>query len=104
MTHGPYARGEWVRAPYCADNPLLGDEFVMLTTTGHPNQAGTTTVGRYLATRLAQLGAHHLFGLPGDFNLTVRRRHGDRRRRHRAKRPIAPSPVVGDLALNVLKH
>jgi len=43
----------------------------MLTSTGHPNQAGTTTVGRYLATRLAQLGAQHLFGLPGDFNLTL---------------------------------
>lgn len=30
-----------------------------------------TTVGRYLATRLRQLGAHHVFGLPGDFNLNL---------------------------------
>lgn len=30
-----------------------------------------TTVGRYLAHRLAGLGAEHLFGLPGDFNLAL---------------------------------
>ncbi|WP_052209553.1 thiamine pyrophosphate-binding protein [Kocuria sp. ZOR0020] len=29
------------------------------------------TVGQYLAQRLAQLGATSLFGLPGDFNLTL---------------------------------
>ncbi len=29
------------------------------------------TVGRYLATRLTQLGCRHLFGLPGDFNLNL---------------------------------
>lgn len=29
------------------------------------------TVGRYLATRLMQLGASHVFGLPGDFNLNL---------------------------------
>ncbi|GAA0991741.1 alpha-keto acid decarboxylase family protein [Subtercola frigoramans] len=29
------------------------------------------TVGAYLATRLVQLGAPHLFGLPGDFNLSL---------------------------------
>ncbi|WP_084103371.1 alpha-keto acid decarboxylase family protein [Demequina sp. NBRC 110056] len=32
---------------------------------------GTTTVGAYLAARLRQLGVSHLFGLPGDFNLTL---------------------------------
>jgi TPP-dependent 2-oxoacid decarboxylase len=31
----------------------------------------TTTVGCYLATRLVQLGVTHLFGLPGDYNLTL---------------------------------
>jgi TPP-dependent 2-oxoacid decarboxylase len=31
----------------------------------------TTTVGSYLATRLVQLGVRHLFGLPGDYNLTL---------------------------------
>jgi indolepyruvate decarboxylase len=31
----------------------------------------TTTVGAYLAARLVQLGVTHLFGLPGDFNLTL---------------------------------
>jgi TPP-dependent 2-oxoacid decarboxylase len=31
----------------------------------------TTTVGSYLATRLVQLGVSHLFGLPGDYNLTL---------------------------------
>jgi TPP-dependent 2-oxoacid decarboxylase len=31
----------------------------------------TTTVGSYLATRLVQLGVTHLFGLPGDYNLTL---------------------------------
>jgi TPP-dependent 2-oxoacid decarboxylase len=31
----------------------------------------TATVGSYLATRLVQLGATHLFGLPGDFNLNL---------------------------------
>jgi TPP-dependent 2-oxoacid decarboxylase len=40
-------------------------------TTAHPRLMGSTTVGRYLATRLVQLGARHLFGLPGDFNLTL---------------------------------
>ncbi|HZZ52363.1 MAG TPA: thiamine pyrophosphate-binding protein [Pseudonocardia sp.] len=30
-----------------------------------------TTVGAYLAARLVQLGADHVFGLPGDFNLTL---------------------------------
>lgn len=30
-----------------------------------------TTVGRYLAVRLRQLGCHHVFGLPGDFNLNL---------------------------------
>jgi TPP-dependent 2-oxoacid decarboxylase len=30
-----------------------------------------TTVGSYLAARLVQLGVTHLFGLPGDFNLTL---------------------------------
>src|SRR4030081_2820797 len=29
------------------------------------------TVGVYLATRLQQLGSAHLFGLPGDFNLSL---------------------------------
>lgn len=29
------------------------------------------SVGRYLATRLRQLGVGHLFGLPGDFNLAL---------------------------------
>ncbi|PPF82248.1 indolepyruvate decarboxylase [Subtercola sp. Z020] len=29
------------------------------------------SVGAYLATRLTQLGAPHLFGLPGDFNLSL---------------------------------
>jgi TPP-dependent 2-oxoacid decarboxylase len=31
----------------------------------------TTTVGSYLATRLVQLGVTHLFGLPGDYTLTL---------------------------------
>ncbi|GGF12506.1 alpha-keto acid decarboxylase family protein [Subtercola lobariae] len=31
----------------------------------------TISVGAYLATRLAQLGSPHLFGLPGDFNLSL---------------------------------
>lgn len=31
----------------------------------------TVTVAEYLATRLHQLGADHLFGVPGDFNLTL---------------------------------
>lgn len=40
-----------------------------LPTTG--SVAGTVTVGQYLATRLVQLGADHVFGLPGDFNLAL---------------------------------
>ena len=32
---------------------------------------GPRTIGAYLATRLVQLGVGHLFGLPGDFNLTL---------------------------------
>ncbi|GAA3659076.1 alpha-keto acid decarboxylase family protein [Microbacterium marinilacus] len=36
-----------------------------------PTPVVTTTVGRYLATRLVQLGCRHLFGLPGDFNLNL---------------------------------
>lgn len=31
----------------------------------------TVTVGQYLARRLKQLGVDHLFGLPGDFNLSL---------------------------------
>ncbi|ARC57880.1 Alpha-keto-acid decarboxylase [Frondihabitans sp. 762G35] len=31
----------------------------------------TVTVGQYLATRLGQLGATHVFGLPGDYNLSL---------------------------------
>lgn len=31
----------------------------------------TVTVARYLSTRLHQLGVRHLFGVPGDFNLTL---------------------------------
>ncbi|MDO9395627.1 MAG: thiamine pyrophosphate-binding protein [Herbiconiux sp.] len=31
----------------------------------------TVTVGQYLAARLVQLGADHVFGLPGDFNLSL---------------------------------
>lgn len=31
----------------------------------------TVTVGQYLATRLVQQGADHVFGLPGDFNLSL---------------------------------
>jgi len=31
----------------------------------------TVTVGQYLATRLVQLGSDHVFGLPGDFNLSL---------------------------------
>lgn len=34
-------------------------------------RATTVTVGQYLATRLVQLGADHVFGLPGDFNLSL---------------------------------
>ena len=30
-----------------------------------------TTVGRYLAGRLVQLGVRHIFGLPGDYNLAL---------------------------------
>lgn len=33
--------------------------------------AASTTVGAYLATRLHQLGVDHVFGLPGDFNLSL---------------------------------
>lgn len=32
---------------------------------------GTVTVGAYVAARLVALGAEHLFGLPGDFNLAL---------------------------------
>jgi indolepyruvate decarboxylase len=35
------------------------------------DQPSTVTVGQYLATRLVQLGADHVFGLPGDFNLSL---------------------------------
>ncbi|MDO5661978.1 MAG: thiamine pyrophosphate-binding protein [Brachybacterium sp.] len=46
-----------------------------MTTTASVHDVPATetapTVGRFLATRLVQLGARHLFGLPGDFNLTL---------------------------------
>lgn len=38
---------------------------------GDGGRARPATVGGYLAARLAQLGAHHLFGLPGDYNLSL---------------------------------
>ncbi len=40
------------------------------TQSGNPAPL-TVTLGQYLATRLVQLGAHHVFGLPGDFNLSL---------------------------------
>jgi indolepyruvate decarboxylase len=41
------------------------------TQSGTPALPTTVTVGQYLATRLVQLGADHVFGLPGDFNLAL---------------------------------
>ncbi|MGA1837278.1 thiamine pyrophosphate-binding protein [Herbiconiux sp. 11R-BC] len=41
------------------------------TQSGTPSTATTVTVGQYLASRLVQLGAGHVFGLPGDFNLAL---------------------------------
>lgn len=35
------------------------------------SESSTLTVGQYLATQLARLGANKLFGLPGDFNLSL---------------------------------
>ncbi len=40
-----------------------------MTDAAHP--APVITVGAYLAHRLVQLGAPHVFGLPGDFNLSL---------------------------------
>ncbi|GAA4680822.1 alpha-keto acid decarboxylase family protein [Frondihabitans cladoniiphilus] len=40
-------------------------------TSPHLRQPATVTVGQYLATRLAQLGATRVFGLPGDYNLSL---------------------------------
>ena len=34
-------------------------------------EAGKTTIGGYLATRLEQVGVHHYFAIPGDYNLTL---------------------------------
>ena len=39
----------------------------------------TMTVGRYLVTRLEQMGLRHIFGVPGDYRPEVLRR--DRRER-----------------------
>ncbi|KAK9714588.1 hypothetical protein RND81_06G105900 [Saponaria officinalis] len=39
-----------------------------ITTPVHP---GSGTVGRHLARRLAQIGVHDVFSVPGDFNLTL---------------------------------
>ena len=36
-----------------------------------PTTPATVTVGQYLATRLVQAGATHVFGLPGDYNLSL---------------------------------
>lgn len=43
----------------------------MTTSVAPAPTADSPTVGQYLARRLAQLGATSLFGLPGDFNLTL---------------------------------
>lgn len=43
----------------------------MTTTADSTHSTATHTVGQYLAQRLSQLGATSLFGLPGDFNLTL---------------------------------
>ncbi|MEF2977489.1 alpha-keto acid decarboxylase family protein [Subtercola sp. YIM 133946] len=42
-----------------------------ITTAPAPALPPRISVGRYLATRLRQLGVEHLFGLPGDFNLSL---------------------------------
>jgi pyruvate decarboxylase len=34
-------------------------------------EAGKTTIGGYLATRLEQVGIHHYFAIPGDYNLAL---------------------------------
>ena len=34
-------------------------------------EAGKTTIGGYLATRLEQVGVHHYFAIPGDYNLAL---------------------------------
>lgn len=34
-------------------------------------EAGQTTIGGYLATRLEQVGIHHYFAIPGDYNLAL---------------------------------
>ncbi|QJU54034.1 thiamine pyrophosphate-binding protein [Herbiconiux sp. KACC 21604] len=41
------------------------------TQSGTSSHPAVVTVGQYLATRLVQLGADHVFGLPGDFNLSL---------------------------------
>ncbi|KAL7266195.1 hypothetical protein RUND412_011268 [Rhizina undulata] len=37
----------------------------------HENGVGTVPMGKYLFTRLKQLGIGHILGVPGDFNLTL---------------------------------
>ena len=61
---------------YCARHrPSSHLAGMMRTPAGDPRnddqREGEITVGLYLAARLAQLGVHHVFGLPGDFNLTL---------------------------------
>ena len=49
----------------------MSDQTQSGTPSVHQPGTATVTVGQYLATRLVQLGADHVFGLPGDFNLSL---------------------------------
>lgn len=51
--------------------PQMGDMNSTTDATSETGIAPIRTVGQYLARRLSQLGARHVFGLPGDFNLTL---------------------------------
>ncbi len=57
----------------CAQSPLrrkLGS-VTDTTTPTSLSPVATVTAGEYLARRLREVGVEHLFGVPGDFNLTL---------------------------------
>ena len=43
----------------------------MATTAGPAQTGGPRTLGQHLARRLKQIGVSEIFGVPGDYNLSV---------------------------------
>lgn len=51
--------------------PAPATEAPAAASSYHDDEAETVTLGKFLASRLYEIGVTHAFGVPGDFNLTL---------------------------------